>query len=221
MISELSTKGRTVVVGDVHGCYDELLDLLDRVALGADDRLVCVGDLIVKGEKNREVLDLFMEDARFSSVLGNHDRAIVRYWNGETERLKPSQEKCRDELEPERERYAAYLNSLPLVLDLGAHLVVHAGVRPGVPLDEQVAEDLTELRTLSPDRTSREGTPWYEVYDGPQTVLFGHWPASPPRRGRRAIGLDTGCVYGYALTAYVVESDKFFSVPARRTYDSR
>ena len=218
-MSESSTKGRTVVVGDIHGCYDELRDLLDRASFGGDDRVVCVGDLIVKGEKNREVLELFASDARFSSVLGNHDRALLRFWNGETDRLKPSQEKCREELEPERERYAAYLDSLPLVLDLGAHLVVHAGLRPGVALGEQEVEDLTELRTLGPDRTNREGTPWYEVYDGPQTVLFGHWPASPPRRGRRAIGLDTGCVYGYALTAYVVESDKFISVPARRAYD--
>ncbi|MDT5293845.1 MAG: hypothetical protein QOJ76_725, partial [Acidobacteriota bacterium] len=59
---------RTVVVGDVHGCYDELLALVELVCLGASDRLVCVGDLVVKGEKNREVLELFMRDARFSSV---------------------------------------------------------------------------------------------------------------------------------------------------------
>ena len=211
--------GRTIVVGDIHGCYDELRELLERASVGADDRVVCVGDLVVKGEKNREVLELFMGDARFTSVLGNHDRALLRFWNGETAWLKPSQEKCRAELEPERERHAAYLNSLPHTLDLGAHLVVHAGVRPGVALDEQSIEDLTELRTLGPDRTNREGVPWYEVYDGDKTVLFGHWPASPPRRGRRAIGLDTGCVYGYTLTAYDIEADKFISVQARRAYD--
>ena len=50
--------GRTIVVGDIHGCYDELRDLLDRAALGAEDRVVSVGDLVVKGWKNREVLDL-------------------------------------------------------------------------------------------------------------------------------------------------------------------
>ena len=71
---------RTVVVGDLHGCYDELLALVERVGLGASDRLVCVGDLVVKGEKNREVLDLFREDARFSSVIGNHDRALLEFW---------------------------------------------------------------------------------------------------------------------------------------------
>lgn len=54
--------GRTIVVGDIHGCFDELTDLLDLVSLDGDDRVVAVGDLIVKGEKNREVLDLFSGD---------------------------------------------------------------------------------------------------------------------------------------------------------------
>ena len=211
---------RTIVVGDVHGCYDELLALVERVALKESDRLVCVGDLVVKGEKNREVLDLFMRDARFSSVLGNHDRALVEHWKGARAELKPAQERCRAELEDGRERYAAFLEQLPAYIDLGSHVVVHAGLRPGVALDRQSIEDLTELRTLGPDRTSREGTAWYEVYDGDRIALFGHWPTWPPRRGPRAIGLDTGCVYGYRLTAYVVETEEFFSVPALRAYDS-
>ena len=211
--------GRTLVVGDIHGCYDELTDLLEKAALSSSDRVVSVGDLIVKGEKNREVLDLFIEDERFSAVLGNHDRALRRYWRGEEVSLKDSQEKTRKELEHAEERYSAYLQQLPLMIDLGSHLVVHAGVRPGVALSLQVVEDLTELRTLSEDRTNREGVPWYERYDGDKIVLFGHWPAPEPRRGKRAIGLDTGCVYGYDLTAYIVETEEFLSVKARRVYE--
>ncbi len=211
---------RTVVVGDLHGCYDELLALMERVGLGGDDRLVCVGDLIVKGEKNREVLELFRTDARLSSVIGNHDRAVLEYWKGArtAEELKPPQLKCAEQLEAGRDRYAAYLDGLPGYIDLGSHVVVHAGLRPGVALAEQSLDDLTALRTLGPDRESREGTPWYEVYDGEKTALFGHWPSGTPRRGPRAIGLDTGCVYGYKLTAYVVETGEFHSVPALRAY---
>jgi hypothetical protein len=211
--------GRTIVIGDIHGCYDELLELLEKVALGADDRVVCVGDLIVKGWKNREVLDFLMTDKRFSSVLGNHDRVLMRHWRGEKVRLKKAHKKALAELEADRERYAAYLESLPLALDTGSHLVVHAGVRPGVPLAEQSVEDLTELRTLGEDRRSREGTPWYEVYEGEKTVLFGHWPAGELRRGPRALGIDTGCVYGYELTAYVIETEEVVRVQAHRAYD--
>ena len=212
--------GRTIVVGDIHGCYDELRTLLEKAALGRADRVVSVGDLVVKGDKNREVLDLFIEDERFSAVLGNHDRALRRYWRGEPVALKESQERALGELAAADEaRYSAYLQSLPLTLDLGSHLVVHAGLRPGVALAAQSIEDLTELRTLGGDRASRDGVPWYEVYDGEQTVLFGHWPAPEPRRGPRAIGLDTGCVYGFQLTAYVVETGEFLSVQALRAYE--
>ena len=210
---------RTIVIGDIHGCYDELVALLDKVGAGAEDRVIAVGDLIVKGEQNREVLDLFMSDARFSSVLGNHDRAILRYWRGKKKKLNEQQEACRVELESDRERYEAYLASLPLTLDLGAHLVVHAGLRPGVALEDQTAKDLTELRSLEGKARTPKGTPWYEVYDGEQTVLFGHWPHPVVRRGARAIGLDTGCVYGYELTAYIIETGEFVQVKAARPYD--
>jgi hypothetical protein len=211
----------TFVVGDIHGCYDELLALVESVGLGESDRLISVGDLVTKGGKSREVLELFMSDARFSSVIGNHDRALLEYWKGERRKkdLKPSQKKCAKELKGERERYAAFLDTLPGYIDLGSHVVVHAGLRPGISLSEQSLDDLTALRTLGPDREARKGTPWYEVYDGDKTALFGHWPSPTPRRGPRAIGLDTGCVYGYQLTAYVVETGEFRSVPALRAYD--
>jgi hypothetical protein len=210
---------RTIVVGDIHGCYDELLALLEKAELGREDRVISVGDLIVKGEKNREVLDLFIEDRRFNAVLGNHDRAILRYWQGTGNALKEAQEKARAQLETDRPRYFAYLQSLPLAIDLGSYLIVHAGVRPGIKLSEQTVEDLTELRTLGSDRTSRDGVPWYAIYAEEKMVLFGHWPAPKPRRGPRAIGLDTGCVYGFQLTAYIIETGEFLSVEARRVYE--
>ena len=73
---------RTLVVGDIHGCFDELIDLLETFKLKKADRVIAVGDLIVKGEKSREVLDLFIKDERFSAVVGNHDRAIRQFWRG-------------------------------------------------------------------------------------------------------------------------------------------
>lgn len=211
---------RTLVVGDIHGCYDELLELMEKAVLGADDRVVAVGDLLVKGPKSREVLELFMSDGRFSSVVGNHDLALLKFWRGEEVELTPQQRSALSELEVDRERYGSYLESLPFMIDLGAHLVVHAGLRPGVPAAAQSKDDLTELRTLGPDRTSRDGTPWYDVYEGEKIVLFGHWPALEVRRALRAIGLDTGCVYGHHLTAYITETGEYLNVQARRAYDS-
>lgn len=211
--------GRTLVVGDIHGCYDELSDLMEKVRLGANDSVVAVGDLAVKGPKNREVLDLFNSDKRFSSVVGNHDFALLKFWRDEEVELTSAQKQTLSELEADRERFRSYLESLPFMIDLSTHLVVHAGLRPGIAPAEQSNEDLTELRTLGPDRTSREGRPWYDEYDGDKVVLFGHWPALEARRSKRAIGLDTGCVYGHRLTAYIVETGECVSVPAHSAYD--
>jgi hypothetical protein len=209
---------KTIVIGDIHGCYEELRSLLKKANFGRDDRVVAVGDLTVKGPKNREVLALFAGDSRFSSVMGNQDLALVKHWQDSASPLKPQQDLAFTELEKNDDSYLRYLSSLPFYLDLGSHVVVHAGLRPGVPLEKQTPEDLTELRTLGEDRTSRKGKPWYEEYAGPKFALFGHWPTSPVRRGKYALGLDTGCVYGYELTAYVLETREVISVPAEAAY---
>ena len=213
--------GRTIVIGDIHGCFDELSDLLELARLRPNDRVIAVGDLIVKGPKNSEVLDLFSSDPRFTSVIGNHDRVIRQYWRGEPVPLTKEQRTAARELEPRREVYFEYLRKLPFTIDLGSHLVVHAGVRPGVPIEHQMAADLTEMRTMGADPERRKGVPWYEIYKGEQIVLFGHWPSREPRMAERAIGLDTGCVYGRKLTAYIVESNEFLAVPARDKYTGK
>jgi diadenosine tetraphosphatase ApaH/serine/threonine PP2A family protein phosphatase len=197
------------------------MEMLETAGFGQDDRVVCVGDLVTKGPKNREVLELFMSDQRFRSVIGNHDLALRRKWHGEKLKLKPSQKATHKELKADKEKYLPFLNKLPFMIDLGTHLVVHAGLRPDVELYSQTSEDMTLLRTLGKNRESHDGTPWYEVYDGEKVVLFGHWPSSEPRRGPRAIGLDTGCVYGYNLTAYIIEEDKFITTHAHDVYEAR
>jgi hypothetical protein len=192
------------------------MDLMDKAQLGEDDRVVSVGDLITKGPKSKEVLELFMTDARFTTVIGNHDLALRRKWNGEDIELKQAQKDTHKELKGEKDAYASFFNRLPFTIDLDTH----AGLRPNVELYSQTTGDLTRLRTLGGDRESDEGTPWYHVYYGEKVVLFGHWPAPEPRRGKKAIGLDTGCVYGYTLTAYVIETDEFITVRAKKAYDA-
>ena len=147
--------GRTIVVGDIHGCYDELMDLLEKCGFSQDDRVVAVGDLITKGPKNREVLDLFMTDPRFSTVIGNHDLALRRKWSGEKVKLKSAQKATHKELKPDKEIYAGFFNRVPFIIDLGTHLVVHAGLRPNVELYSQTTCDMTVLRTLG--KTARRG----------------------------------------------------------------
>src|SRR5437773_9250381 len=105
----MDQNGKTVVIGDIHGCYDELLALLDQIKLTPIDRVIAVGDLITKGPKNSAVLDLFSSDSRFLSVIGNQDLVVLRYCRGEPVTLTNAQEETCRELETSREKYQSYL----------------------------------------------------------------------------------------------------------------
>src|SRR2546429_6698968 len=100
---------RTIVVGDIHGCFDELTDLLDLIKLQKDDRVVAVGDLITKGPKDLEGLDFFFFHPRLFSGVGNHDRKITQKMRGEPVRPAEAQRKTPVQLLNDRERYATYL----------------------------------------------------------------------------------------------------------------
>src|SRR5215467_13643937 len=110
--------GRRIVVGDIHGCYDELMELLEKIGIGDDDRVFSVGAVFTKEPKSKEVLELFMTDARFFTVIGNHDLALRRKWNGEDIELKQSQKDTHKELKGEKDAYASFYNRMPFTIDL-------------------------------------------------------------------------------------------------------
>src|SRR5262245_44433517 len=107
---------RTIVVGDIHGCYDELKELLKKAKFKKDDRVVAVGDLVSKGPKTAQVLDLFITDERFSTVIGNHDLILRRNWNGEDIELKSGHKEINKKLKPKKDKYLNFLNSLPFII---------------------------------------------------------------------------------------------------------
>jgi len=196
---------RTVIIGDVHGCRDELAALLDRVGFAKGDRLVMVGDLVVRGPDPAGTVDLLMSlDAR--AVRGNHEDRLLRIRAGEALANEP-QRAVIAALSP---RHWAFLEALPLWLDLPEHdvRVVHAGVVPGVPIEQQPPRALMYMRCLN-----RAGEPvekrgddlWGARYQGSPHMVFGHNARTEPQLHPAATGLDTGCVYGGRLTALVLD----------------
>ena len=174
-------KDRTIVVGDIHGCYDELIELLEKVELREEDRVVSVGDLISKGPKSREVLELFMTDPRFTSVIGNHDLQLRRRWNGEDVELKSSQKETHKELKGEK-RLASFFNRMPTidpVLPGGA-----CGPGSNVELTADHG-DLTRIRTLGPDREFRKARRGITLTTATRSCIR-HWPA-PCHDAKKAI----------------------------------
>ena len=214
---------RTVFIGDVHGCAEELELLLAACDWRPGDRVVLVGDLVAKGPDSAGVVRRARERG-FLAVRGNHDAHVLRWRAGkmpEDRRLKPEHQQVLDTL---KGADWAYLESLPLQRhfpELNVR-VVHGGLVPGVPLEEQRPELLLNLRSITPEgKPSKKvdnGVPWASLWKGPELIIFGHDAMRGVQRHPHAIGLDSGCVYGQHLTAYVLPEARFYSVKAKRAY---
>jgi hypothetical protein len=233
--------GRTLIVGDVHGCRAELEALLDGVKFTTGDQLVLVGDLVARGPDSLGVLDVARRVGALF-VRGNHEEKLLVWHREENARRRGGPEpRPLGRMHGEVARAFrpidwSMLSNAPLWLDLPEHRlrVVHAGVVPGVPIEEQRKKTLQRVRSIGPDgepiATRDGGKPWGASYRGPPHVVFGHNAAAQPQLHRWATGLDTGCVYGGRLTALILSEGQrvpfdlkdrrkqLVSVQARRAY---
>jgi serine/threonine protein phosphatase 1 len=215
---------RVFVVGDVHGCVDELDVLLTSLALSPGDAVVFVGDYVDRGPASKEVLDLLIAlrcraEIQTTFLKGNHEDMLLSYMglagrygesylhNGGVDTLVSY---GLHPLTPGPEVAAAlpddhleFLRGLDLIHTIGPFLVTHAGIDPERPLAEQREEDLLWIR----ERFVSHPHPL------PYTVCFGH----TPRRDvllhlPYKIGVDTGCVYGNRLSCIELRESRLFQV---------
>jgi predicted phosphodiesterase len=199
---------RTLIIGDVHGCADELRAML---AQAQADRVILVGDLFSKGPDPLGVWALIQEH-RCEAVLGNHDALLLAGWQTRSKSLAQLPEAAH-----------AYLTDLPLFKLEPGLIVVHAGLNPLHGVGGTTRAHALNLRRWPNDRECLHAF-WYDAgWKGPQTVVFGH--DARRQRIRRecdgrvvAIGLDSGCVYGGELSGWLFEEDELFIVPAARAY---
>ncbi len=206
---------RTIVIGDVHGCLDELSDLLRLVSASPEDRLISVGDLICKGPDSRGVLDWAMSTPNVECVLGNHELRFLEHWRrGLVPDVKPYDLETYGSLADRFDACMRFIDRWPALIAADDFLVVHAGFDPRLrSYARQPVERLTHIRRLEDT-----GEPWYEAYEGRKLAVFGHWARPRPVVRPNAIGLDTGCVYGGELTALILPERRLVAVPARRVY---
>ena len=219
---------RVYAVGDIHGCLHQLEQLLDRVETDARStdstiHMVFLGDLIDRGPDSAGVvarlLDGPLPGHRHSFLMGNHEEAMLRVWDGDDDTLrgwltyggretlasyglgrsdifKLAAQLPRAMREVVPQAHIDFLRGFEDHVQIGDYLFVHAGIRPGVPLDEQ---DHTDLRWI------REEFLYDEDTDHGVMVVHGHTIAAEPEvRGNR-IGIDTGCYSSGTLTALVLE----------------
>jgi hypothetical protein len=215
---------RILVVGDVHGCFDELRRLIDKAKVGGGEEVTLVGDLVNKGPDSIGVVRFCRENG-IAAVLGNHDdyllRCIAARRRGSDKEFSEGVRKIAKKISDED---AAWLRALPLWTRIPGQraVVVHAGMVPGRALPDQKRENLLTMRSVRDDGSGSkkidDGEPWGKLHRGPSHVFFGHDAVRGLQRWKYATGLDTGCVYGGRLTGYELTTDSFVTVPAKKAY---
>lgn len=216
--------GRTIVIGDVHGCDRELQDLIGVLALREDDRVIFVGDLVNRGPNTSGVLRLARGIPHSRAVLGNHELRLLEYRRTKDgSRLKPYDHETLSILTEEDWRYLHTMEDHVELPEYDA-VVVHAGFLPHGAWRTQPRSVFTRIQVVdafgeAKKRSEcRDGIFWADVWAGPPFVVYGHTPVKQPLRSQWAIGIDTGVGYGGMLSAFVFPERKVVSVPARRVY---
>ena len=223
---------RTIIIGDVHGCADQLRELLLKVDFQKqEDRLLLTGDAFSRGPDPLQVWALIRE-TRAEMVLGNHDARLLEQLETQAAGRSPrfrwsNQSRTFDSLNPAGAELLPWLRSLPLYIDDADFLLVHAGINPEKGLSGTRRDEFLTIRTWPP-KGGIEGDRWHDVIEWVRGLLvFGHdapgglvvRPASsadgPTTPRPHLLGLDSGCVYGGALSAYVLEDNRIFQVDGR------
>ncbi|MFO0745188.1 MAG: polynucleotide kinase-phosphatase [Myxococcota bacterium] len=234
------------IIGDVHGCCDELERLL--TALGyhvggtrltpvvtppAGRRALFLGDLVDRGPDSPGVLRLVMSmvaAGHARCVPGNHEAKLLKHLRGAAIKLSHGLALTVGQLaaEPEPERFAAEVASFidglvsHLVLDGGRLVVAHAGMRQAFQGRSSGRVRAFALYGETTGETDELGLPvrhdWAAEYRGPAHVVYGHTPAPEATWVNRTLCIDTGCVFGGKLTALRWPEKELVSVAARRVY---
>ncbi len=215
--------GRIIAIGDIHGCHLEFAELLERLALAPDDRLILVGDLVNRGPDSNKVVDLALQH-RAISLLGNHEARLLAFRRtGDKSGLKEDDEKTLARLEP---AHWAYLEKMPLTHfePEFSTVFVHGGFLPDEPWQKQPASVVTRIQVIDAEGKPRkradcpEGTLWADRWAGPPFVVYGHTPRPDIYKLKWSVGIDTACCMGGHLTAYVLPERRFVQVKARKRY---
>ena len=213
---------RTLVIGDVHGCLDELKELLKKIQYQADkDRLILVGDLISKGPKPFQTLQ-YVRELNAEVVMGNHERALLFYLQGRKHPYSGFRE-LRKKMKPAITQWIDWLDNLPAYIESTDFMVVHAGLQPGTHPKNTDRRILTTIRTwdgVGESLNRQDNPPWFDLYHGKKLIIFGHWAKLGLIVRDNVIGLDSGCVYGNSMSAIILPERRIVQVKAKKIYQA-
>lgn len=221
--SGFQMSGRIIAIGDIHGCAVEFSDLLKRLEPTSDDQIVLLGDLVNRGPDIRRVLDMARE-LKATCLLGNHELRLLEHrWSDGKTKLKETDGAT---LEILKKSDWEFLESLPITFEVPEFdaVFVHGGFLPGVPWASQDANTVTRIQVIdSAGQPAKRaecpmGEFWADLWKGPPFVVYGHTPRPDIYHLPWSAGIDTACVLGGHLTAYILPDRRFVQVRARQRY---
>ena len=215
--------GRTIAIGDVHGCADELESLLQKINPQDNDRIIQLGDLINKGPHNHEVIQL-ARAFNIEVILGNHEHRIIKYNKKEkTNLLKSYELKTLKQLSTKDLKFLKKLPSLIYENKLNT-IFVHGGFVPGTHWYNQDLETISSVQVINKDgkygkrKHNVNSKYWPYYWTEKIDVIYGHTPRKRTYKKNNTLCLDTGCVYGGHLTAYCLEEKTYYKIKAKKDY---
>lgn len=218
----MSSTDRAFVIGDVHGCYDELMRLLDKAGASLSrQRIVFVGDLINKGPESYKVLQ-FVRDQGLDCTIGNHELKFLKS-TGTPESLPPRLKELKVQMKSDLNLWLGWIDSLPSFIETEHYFVVHGGFHPRTAPHTTPREILATIRTWKGNDAilyQPEDPAWHTYYQGTKSVFYGHWAIQGLHFENNTYGLDSGCVYGRHLTGIWADSKDYVQVPAKKAYCS-
>ena len=213
---------RWVIIGDIHGCMDQLEDILIKCNYNKNtDILIALGDLIDRGPKPYEVLKFFMSDHNIYTVQGNHDNKLCRFLKGNKVVVGKELRKTLEELEnkcdeQEREVIASWLGDIPHIIRIPNLMgkpafCVHAGFSPNIEPEKQDFQSCIYIRGINPKNYMDETTGgiWYEYLDGSYYVISGHIVSKELNPHPYNFAIDAGCSAGLKLRAMIIENGEY------------
>ena len=214
------TQKKTFIVGDVHGCFQEFLELLDKAQYKAEThRLILVGDIINRGPSSFKMLK-WVKDNQAEIVRGNHEQAFLSSIE-KNKWTNPLFKQLKTEMKRELNQWVKWLAELPYYIEEKDFLVVHAGLVPQEKPQDSKPHFLMNIRTwdgLGKDIKNEKNPPWYKFYKNKKLVIYGHWAKQGLKIRANTIGLDSACVYGKKLSGVLLPEKTIFQVQARKNY---
>lgn len=216
---------RIIAIGDVHGCLDELEALLERVCPTSQDRIIFLGDLINRGPNSSGVLKRVRAMPNAIPILGNHELRLLRYDRTQNASiLRDSDKKTMRGLSSKDWQFLRY-SLIPYYYAPEYDTVfVHGGFAPGKPWHKQSPKTMCRTQMITPEgkpatrRGCPNGTPWFDLWEGPPFVVYGHFRNLDVVKRPYSLGIDTACVDGGALTAFILPERTLIQIPARKAY---